>query len=153
MPRLSQLFVRAALVYLVVGFTLGAVLLAQKAVPISDAVWRLAPAHIEFLVMGWIVQLTMGVAFWILPRFGSGPPRGNVGWAWLAITLLNAGILAAGLGPAVTAEPWLTMGGRALEFMAAVAFAIHAWPRVKAVDLRVRRSTPWTLPDHNSLDG
>ena len=35
----------------------------------------------------------MGIAFWIIPRFRSGSPRGPVGLVWLSYALLNAGIL------------------------------------------------------------
>ncbi|MGD2218319.1 MAG: hypothetical protein PVJ64_16295 [Gemmatimonadales bacterium] len=138
MPRLSRWCVRASLLYLVAGFTLGALLLVNKAGVGDATLWRLAPAHIEFLLVGWIVQLTMGVAFWILPRFRSGAPRGKVSWAWLAFSLLNAGALAAGLGPLLAKGPWVAAAGRAAELSAAVAFAIHAWPRVKAVDMSPR---------------
>lgn len=141
MPRLSRWFVRASLTYLAAGFTLGALLLIQKAFFLHPMLWRLTPAHIELLLVGWVVQLTMGVAFWILPRFGSGPPRGNVTWVWLAFLLLNAGVLAAGVGAALTAAPAIVTGGRAAELGAAIAFALHAWPRVKAIDVRPRRQS------------
>lgn len=132
--------VRASLLHLLAGFSLGALLLLQKAVPFSPTVWRWAPAHVEFLLVGWVVQLTMGVAYWILPRFGRGPPRGDVKWIWLAMLLLNVGVLSAGLGPALTTEPLVVAGGRAAEVSAAIAFAIHAWPRVKAIERRPRQA-------------
>lgn len=49
-----------------------------------------SPPHVEFMLIGWTVQLTMGVAFWILPRFEGGVSRGAVGYAWFAFVLLNA---------------------------------------------------------------
>lgn len=69
MPRLSQWLIRTALIYLLLGFTLGALLLTHKGIPLHPALWSWLPTHIEFLLMGWIAQLTMGVAFWILPRY------------------------------------------------------------------------------------
>ncbi len=79
--------------------------------------------------MGWTAQLALGVAYWILPRFHS--ERRREAWAALASGLLNAGILVVSVavlwGQGV---PWLT-AGRALETAAALAFAWHAWPRVK----------------------
>lgn len=135
MPRLSRWFIRAALLYLVAGFALGAMLLALKAGFVQPGLWRLLPAHIEFMLFGWIVQLTMGVAFWILPRFGHGPARGDERIAWLAFVLLNAGALAVGIGPAIGAPSSIALAGRVAEAAAAVAFAMHAWPRVKATEL------------------
>src|SRR3989304_5975518 len=99
MPRLSTWMIRASLLYLFTGFTFGALLLFHKGIPISARLWSLLPAHIDFLLSGWIVQLVMGMAFWILPRFSREPRRGNVRLAWLAFGLLNAGVLMVGLAP------------------------------------------------------
>ncbi len=131
MPRLSRWFVRSALLYLALGFTFGALMLFNKGVPIDPAVLRLLPAHIEFLLFGWTVQLAMGVAFWILPRFAGGASRGNEGAAWLAYGLLNAGIWLAGMGAVLGWPTALLLLGRVAEAAAAAAFVVHAWPRVK----------------------
>jgi len=129
MPLLSAWFVRTALLYLALGFTLGGVLLWNKGVPIHPAIWQLLPAHMEFLLMGWTVQLVIGIAYWILPRFHT--KRGKRSLVWLSFLLLNAGI-------------WLVVvdhllgntyvAGRLLELGAVAAFAIHAWVRVKPVE-------------------
>jgi hypothetical protein len=131
MPSLSCWFIRAALVYLAAGFTLGALLLFHKGVPVYPAAWRLLPPHIEFLLLGWTLQLAMGVAFWILPRYLHGPDRGNEVLAWLAFALINAGVLMAGVGAMLGASPLISFLGRLTEAAAAVAFALHAWPRLK----------------------
>lgn len=129
MPRLSAWFVRAALVYLALGFTFGGLLLANKGVPLYPLTWRLLPAHIEFLLFGWTLQLIFGVAFWILPRWQS--QRGNVRPAWLALLLVNAGVWLVVLAGWLNWPAWSLMVGRLLEVTAVAAFAAHAWPRVK----------------------
>jgi cbb3-type cytochrome oxidase subunit 1 len=130
-PKLSVWFVRAALVYLAVGFTLGALILAHRAVPLGSFVDRLIPLHIEFLLIGWLVQLALGVAFWVLPRFRTGPERGREGLAWLSFVLLNCGVIAVG-GGLMTGLPWVfPFAGHIAEGLAAGSFALHAWPRVK----------------------
>lgn len=131
MPRLSCWFVRAALAYLALGFTFGGLLLFNKGVELHPALWRLLPVHVEFVLLGWTVQLAMGVAFWILPRFPQGPERGNESPAWMAFGLLNAGVWLAGVGAALGAPEWVPLLGRAAEGVAAVAFVVHAWPRVR----------------------
>jgi hypothetical protein len=129
MPRLSIWFVRAALLYLLLGFTIGALMLWHKGIPFHPLVWRLLPAHIEFLFFGWIVQLAMGVAYWILPRFRT--ERGNRALAWSAFVLLNLGVWLVGIAPLLNAPVLVHFGGRLAETGAAIAFALHVWPRIK----------------------
>ena len=131
MPRLSVWFIRLSLVYLALGFTFGGLLLLNKGLPISPLTWRLLPAHIEFVLFGWTVQLVMGMAFWILPRFPHPPVRGDERLAWAALLLLNIGVGLLGLSVLVTSS-WLTLLGRLAEAFGVLAFALHAWPRIKA---------------------
>jgi hypothetical protein len=128
---LSVWFIRTGLVHLGLGFSVGALLLFHKGVPLAAALWRMLPLHIELVLVGWTVQLGMGVAFWILPRWGTA--RGNEALAWLAYGLLNAGVLSAGLGQWLGGPAAVPGLGRGLELLAALAFALHAWPRVKAL--------------------
>ena len=131
MPRLSVWLVRTSLVYFGVGITLGAVLLAGR---LADGPWvtRLRPLHAELLLYGWTLQLIMGVAYWILPRFRTGTERGNQALPWAAYWLLNIGVLLASLGTAPGAEDSVMPLGRGLEILAAAAFVAHALPRIKA---------------------
>ena len=129
MPRLTVWYVRSALTYLALGFTFGMLMLANKGVPYYPGIWRLLPTHIEFLLMGWTAQLAFGVAFWILPRFRT--QRGNVRLAWAAWALLNAGVLLVGVGPLLGLTGVTTLLGRLAEAGAALAFVVHAWPRIK----------------------
>jgi hypothetical protein len=128
MPRLSVWFVRASLIYLLLGFTFGALLLAQKGISFYPAVWSLFPIHMDFLLIGWFAQLAMGVAFWILPRFGDGPPRGNVNLIWMSFALINLGLLFSVLR---LWFPAALLIGRAAEAGAGFLFAIGLWRRVK----------------------
>ena len=132
MPRASRWFVRASLINLFAGFTLGALLMVNKALPPSPTLWRLLPLHLELLLVGWIVQLTMGVAFWILPRFGGA--RGRAAAVWVALLLLNLGVALAGLAPALGLPLWTRAAGRVLQVAAVVAFAANAWRRVKPTE-------------------
>jgi cbb3-type cytochrome oxidase subunit 1 len=127
-PKLSVWFVRTALVYLWFGFALGAVLLAAPGwLPAA----RLRPVHIEFLLTGWMIQLALGVAYWILPRFRQKPERGREGTAWLSYGLLNFGVLTAAAASIMDLPAVVPSIGHAAQSLAAGAFALHAWPRVK----------------------
>ncbi|HZH40932.1 MAG TPA: hypothetical protein VFD85_07965 [Gemmatimonadales bacterium] len=124
MPRVSMWLVRAALVYLLLGFTLGAVMLAGKALGHSAWIAGWIPIHVELVLVGWMLQLAMGVALWILPRFGAFGPARQAAWAWAAGGLLNAGVALV-----VTGAPF---PGRVLELGAALAFGLSVWTRVRA---------------------
>jgi hypothetical protein len=135
MPRLSQYFVKSALICLAVGFTIGGLILASKATPvISGLVWLWFPAHITLLLNGWLVQLAIGVAYWILPRM-AGSDRGRIRWAWASFFTLQAGLILAAVS---MLEMWwqpakiLFAPGVALQDVAMVLFIVHAWPRVRA---------------------
>ena len=131
MPRLSCWFIRASLIYLVAGFTMGGLLLFHKGIAVQLRFWQLLLPHIELLLLGWTLQLALGVAFWILPRYLQGAGRGNEALAWLAFGLINAGVLLAGVGWMMGAPSFLPLLGRLAEAGGAIAFVLHAWPRVK----------------------
>jgi len=132
MPRLSVWLVRSALCYLGIGALAGAVLLVNRGVFLGERVGSLRPIHVEFLLVGWTLQLALGVAFWILPRFRAGSERGREGFVWLSYVLLNTGVLAVALGQAFELPAAVPLLGHTAEALAAAAFSLHAWPRMKA---------------------
>jgi hypothetical protein len=134
MPRPSLWFVRFSFIYLFLGFTFGGLILANKGFPFAPLIWNLLPAHMEFLLLGWMVQLAMGVAYWILPRFRSDPPRGNVNVVWSALALLNLGIMMVAIQPFVGAT-WPASAGRVLEISSVLLFVLVSWQRVKPIEV------------------
>lgn len=134
MPRLSVYFIRASLIYLLLGFTIGGLMLANKGIPISPAIWGLLPLHIEFAFMGWMIQLAMGVMFWILPRFPKGPPRGDERLGWFALVLVNAGIFLMVLDVPFDTT-WLAPAGRTTEVLGLILFALGCWRRVRPFEV------------------
>jgi hypothetical protein len=69
--------VRAALLNLALGFSFGSLILWQKGAGGMPQAWRLLGAHIELVLVGWMLQFGLGVAYWILPRLrvDGRPPR------------------------------------------------------------------------------
>lgn len=134
MPAPSRWMIRAALAYLLLGFTAGAFLLAAKGLGGSPPLWSLRPLHVEWLLVGWIAQLTMGVAYWIFPRVAlRRDVTGSPAPAWITFAALNVGVWLAGLG---AVEPRALNGvvllsGRLLELVAAAAFVTAMWKRVR----------------------
>jgi hypothetical protein len=123
--------IRLALIQLLAAFLAGGWLLAARGVPALPRPEWLLPVHLELALLGWTLQLAMGVAYWMLPKFKSGPPRGNIAPAIAALVVFNAGVaaLVAGL---MSGAPTLQLAGRAGELAAVGLFAANAWPRIKA---------------------
>lgn len=135
MPAVSRWCIRAALVHLVAGMAVGAWALTETALDRAPGgPWR--PIHTHLLLVGFLLLLVVGVAHWMFPR-RDGRRVGRAG-AWAALVLVNAGLLGR-----IAAELALERGGgspwRALLAVSAwlpvagiLAFAVGAWPRVRA---------------------
>jgi len=132
MPRLTVWMVRTSLLQLGIGFTAGMLMLFNKGLPFDPTIWRLLPVHIELVLLGWTMQLAMGVAFWVLPRFSSAPRYGNERLGWLAYLLLNGGLIIFVAGAWINGARLLLVG-RTLELSGVACFAVMIWPRIKAL--------------------
>jgi len=132
MPRLSVWMVRTALLHLGIGVTIGALMLWNKGEIFDLRIWLLVSTHLELLIVGWLVQLALGVAFWILPRFTQEPRYGHVRRGWLGYILLNAGIIIVVMSLLLATFIGFQPLGRLLEVIAALTLGSVLWPRVKA---------------------
>lgn len=101
MDRVSILYTRAALLWLVAGVILGSLMLSDDLVPGSWRLW-FAPTHGHMLFVGWFLQFAIGVGYWLLPRKrNTDLPYGyNERAAIVGMALLNLGLLTR-----VVAEP------------------------------------------------
>jgi len=100
---------------------------------LPDAALHLGALHL--LTVGWLLQLISGVAFWMFPRHPTRPPRGDERLGWMALVLLDGGLLLRLVG-----EPWrLGAAGPAwplvvsalLQLVAACLLAALLWPRIR----------------------
>lgn len=130
MPAPSRWMIRCSLGYLLTGFVIGALLLIGKAFSTFSQQWVLLPVHIEILIFGFIIQFTMGTAYWILPRFLEGNPRGNPQMAGWIVGLLNLGIVLNILSYISLLPSGATLAGRSLEVTAVILFIALHWNRI-----------------------
>jgi hypothetical protein len=150
MPTASRAFVKISILYLAMGAVLGALLLISRWIPLMPEIAALRISHIEFLVVGWLTQLIMGVAWWLFPtlvvglRLGEPKPvrrgqaqRGSEPLFWITFFSLNLGILLRALfGPLYT---WTKLGlfnalasvSGLFLLAAAVGFVLNTWGRVR----------------------
>lgn len=144
MPALTRWCVRAALVYLVAGMAMGSWMLLLEAHRGYGPGVPWATLHAHVLLVGFLLLLVFGVAFWMFPKV-SGQRPGREG-GWVAFGLLNTGLLLRVLAEpfaveADSAPAWDVLLGIAavLPALAAVAFAVAIWPRVRGVVLTQTR--------------
>lgn len=130
MPIPSRWLIRSSYVCLFVGMIIGASMLVHKAYPLHSAIWALLPVHIELLIIGWIVQFTMGTAYWILPRYLKDSSRGNIRLALLMVLLLNIGIAVVIIDRLTVTDLPIVVIGRLLEVSAVVLFIGLHWQRI-----------------------
>src|SRR5512138_2387666 len=101
MPKLSQLALKAAMIYLMLG-AIGAALYWANVMwgvwPILNA---LSPTYLHLIVVGWLTQLIFGVMYWMFPIISKAQPRGDPRLGWAAFVCLNAGLLLR-----LIFEPW-----------------------------------------------
>jgi len=143
MPPLVRLYVKTAFVYFLAGFCLLALIALDRWLNVSRWLKVVGVGQLHLLVVGWITQLAIGVAYWMFPRLRREQdprPRGSDALAWAVYLSLNGGLLLR-LG----AEPFFLMGGPAwlapllalagvLQAAAALLFGWLIWARVRPME-------------------
>ncbi len=146
--------VRIALCWLLAGFVVGAMMMADARLPGAWRAW-MGPTHGHMLFVGWFLQFTLGIAFWLLPR--SRTPERPFGYrerlAFTAVALLDVGLLLR-----VAAEPaqrsghqgaWIDgalIASGLLQLAAAGIFVVELWPRLAARQRRLPAPAAGTKP-------
>jgi hypothetical protein len=124
MPKWSVWSVRSALIWLALAAAVGAGLLSRDRLGLPGLA-RLIPAHAEMMLVGWMMQLAFGVAYWILPGRERRDPRRVTAPLIVVSLALNGGIVAFLAGA--------TLAGRLLEGGAALVFVTQVAPRIRGV--------------------
>jgi cytochrome c oxidase cbb3-type subunit 1 len=109
-------FLRAAIIYLVIGITLGVLLVIYPQ-------WRgpLSTSHAHINLLGWVSMMISGVAYHVLPRF-RGRQLYSETLATAHFWLMNIGLI----GLAVFLALLNLYGGDLFKILAAISGAIEA---------------------------
>lgn len=140
MPKASIWLIRAALLHLLSGALLGAAYLAWKAEGWMPWVVSHRPVHVEQMLVGWMVQLVFGVAYWILPRTAAAERTRTGPLIWAVLVLVNLGVLLVAATAAHPSFQAVTFAGRMCETAAVVLFVLHAWHRQRPYTPKARRA-------------
>jgi hypothetical protein len=150
MPDTSRAFVKASVVYLCLGAILGALMLINRWIPLGQVAGLVRVSHVEMLVVGWLTQLILGVAWWLFPPLklglrGDAPQsvrrgqaqRGSEPLFWATFLCLNAGVLLRAIFDPLYSltriGPFSVLSGVSglFLFAAALAFVANMWGRVR----------------------
>lgn len=132
MARISVWFVRTALLHFALGATAGAWRLAAMGGGLPSVPFALRSLHVEGMLLGWVCQLALGVALWILP-FSDRVSRDRRLWA--AWGLMNGGILLV-VGATWAEGALLPVLGRGMEIASVLLIVRVLWPRVRGLPTR-----------------
>lgn len=138
MPTLTRWFVKTAMLYFLASFLIGGgslVVLTWKHQPLFAV---LQPVYWHLLIVGWLMQLIFGVAYWMFPAFSRDQPHGSETAGWATYGALNLGLLlrvifepwhalqpAHGLG-------WLLVPAALLQVGAGWLFVWNTWGRIRS---------------------
>lgn len=137
MPTLARWHIKTGLIFFAVGLVLGVVLAAQPVFNFSPLVTLFYPVFLHLLIVGWITQLIIGVAYWMFPKLSKAQPRGSQFTGWCVYVLLNIGLILRAIGePMITLQPGdaanrMLAISAVLQVMAGWLFIVNTWSRVK----------------------
>jgi cbb3-type cytochrome oxidase subunit 1 len=136
MDWFAKVFIRASLIWFVLGITLGLMMAIHPA-------WTVyGPAHAHMNLVGFVTMMIFGVGYQMLPRF-FGHPIHSRGFAIAHIWLANIGLvlLVTGffLAPHIGDRSIpVTAGGGALWAVGAYGFVYNMWRTFNAAERRKR---------------
>lgn len=136
MLTLHRLFIKTAVIYLLLGTALGGFMLANKGWFRMEIRHEFITVHNHLISVGFIMMMIMGVAYWMFPR-PSGQVLRDVArdpLAWANYFLLNAGLILR-----VIFEPFSDSGlavrllvvSSLLQMFGIFLFVLSIWKRIR----------------------
>ncbi|MBI1745169.1 MAG: hypothetical protein HYR55_01105 [Acidobacteria bacterium] len=136
MLSLHRLFIKTAVVYLMLGSGLGGFLLLNKGWFQIGVPHELITIHNHIISVGFILMMIMGVAYWMFPRPAGVPLQKTARepLAWANYFLLNVGLILR-----IVSEPFPQRPGTGkllglsalLQMLGLAAFVLGIWKRVR----------------------
>jgi hypothetical protein len=123
--------IRTALIYFVLALAAGLL----RAIPALN-IPAITPVYFHLLMVGWVTQLIIGVAYWMFPRYSKDSPRGPEWLGYTIYALINVGLVLRIIGEPMQASGIAWAGGllaisAVLQLIGGWVFVGMMWPRVK----------------------
>lgn len=135
MPFYTRLFVKTSLVYAVLAVVL--LTLTDMASLMQWSNFSPYQTALHLFLVGWVLQLIIGVAYWMFPKYTRERPRGYDGLMLVSYIGLNLGLVLRLLVepiPTWWVTPWarqvFVVSGIA-QWVGLLAFVINLWIRTK----------------------
>lgn len=130
--------IRAALIYLVIGVSLGFVMYLAPLFP-DAGLYRFRSVHIHLLLVGFMLQIVMGVALWMFPRMAVDPHYTPPRRGMTLFVLLNCGVFLRSAGELYGMVPvntayFVGLAGAGLQLIAILFFLSLILSRVRGVN-------------------
>jgi heme/copper-type cytochrome/quinol oxidase subunit 1 len=144
MHSLVRRYVKTAILFLIVGIVIGVWLLIRRELSGVFATPYETSAHTHALLVGFVMEMILGVALWLFPRPEKGDVRYKPVLAEAAYWLLTIGTAARVAGelvrPFVVARllPWLIVLCGIAQAAALLLFFYTMWPRIRPLGSAAR---------------
>jgi heme/copper-type cytochrome/quinol oxidase subunit 1 len=138
MPTVSRWFIKLGMIYFLLSVVLQLLLTIHTQYNINEWLSFAYPAFYHMLMVGWITQIIFGVSIWMFPRYSREQPRGREWLNWVALVMLNIGLVLRiifeplqGIRPSEYGDSIILVGSAVLQFSGVAAYVINIWKRVR----------------------
>jgi len=137
MPTLTRVFIKTGLVYFLMAMVVGVALAAPTVIHLPQGFAALRPVYFHLFMVGWVLQLIIGIAYWMFPKLSKQEPRGSTALGWLVYGCLNVGLMFRAVGEVLLAlQPGVEIGwtlavAAVLQLIGGWGFIVNTWLRVK----------------------
>jgi heme/copper-type cytochrome/quinol oxidase subunit 1 len=139
-------FIKTAIGFLALGLGIGLWLLVRREMSGQHPSAYETSAHTHALLVGFVLEMILGVALWLFPRPDRADTRYRpalVGLAYWALTLGTlARVVAELLRPhsAFVALRWAIIAGGVAQVTAVLLFFYTMWSRIRPLGSRAREA-------------
>ncbi|MHC4820583.1 MAG: hypothetical protein ACYTDX_02545 [Planctomycetota bacterium] len=143
MPREIRLCVKTAMLFLITSMALGAALTGWKHLGGHRIPWPWIAVHTHLALVGGVLLMIMGVAFWMFPLDRERRPqwkgRNRPGVVYLTYGLLVGGLVLRAVMEPIAGETtggvpgMLLVAAAVLQLAAMFVFVTEIWSRVRKV--------------------
>ena len=145
MFTLVRRYIKTALIFFIAGLLIGgwATFLQITGRPVSHS---LVSAHTHLLLVGFMVMLIMGVAYWMFPRPAKDDYRYSPNLAAINYWLLTVGVVLRSVGELMASSTlWrgfiiIAAFGALFQIIGGFIFAYNIWTRIRPVGSHLREA-------------